>query len=412
MSHEFLNFILAVAILITAAKWAGYLSTKVGQPSVLGELIAGLILGPTVLNMLGWSIFGHDEALGETIGMMGELGVILLMFLAGLELHLSELLESGKISAVSGTIGVIFPLILGWGTARFFGASNAEAVFIGLALSATSVSISAQTLLELNVLRSPVGLALLGAAVFDDILVILLLSVSAIIFGGVAGGMSSILTTVGLMIAYLVAASLFGMYILPWLTSFTNRLPISQGMIAFVLVMTLLYAWSAEVIGGMAAITGAFLLGLFLARTAHKARIETGVVALAYGFFVPIFFVDIGLSANLRAVSGSAWWFAILLTVVAIASKIVGCGIGAMATGFNRKDALRLGIGMVSRGEVGLIVAAYAAGQGLMSPDHFAIVVFMVIVATLVTPPMLRAAYANEDAPPQAPLPTEHATPA
>ncbi|MEZ4584368.1 MAG: cation:proton antiporter [Caldilineaceae bacterium] len=399
MPHQFLNFILAVGIIITAAKWAGYLSTRIGQPSVLGELLAGLILGPTVLDMLHvWPVFAHDEQLGEIIRMMGELGVIFLMMLAGLELHLSELLQSGKVSALSGTIGVILPFVLGWATARAFGAGNVESVFIGLALSATSVSISAQTLLELNVLRSPVGLALLGAAVFDDILVILLLSIATLVFNGGAGGLVSVLFTIGSMLLYLVGASLLGLYVLPRLTEMSNRLPISQGLIAFVLVATLLYAWSAEIIGGMASITGAFLVGLFLARTPYKARIETGVAALAYGFFVPIFFVDIGLNANLRAVTGSAWLFAIAITVVAIASKIVGCGVGGLLSGFSRKNALRLGIGMVSRGEVGLIVAAFAAGQGLMTQDDFSITVFMVIVATLVTPPMLRAAYAGETA--------------
>lgn len=406
MPHQFLNFVLAVAIIVTAAKTAGYLSTMIGQPSVLGELLAGLILGPTVLDMLNmWPVFAHDEGLGEIIRMMGELGVIFLMMLAGLELHLSELLQSGKVSALSGTIGVILPFVLGWGTARLFGTSNVEAVFIGLALSATSVSISAQTLLELNVLRSVVGLALLGAAVFDDILVILLLSVSSLVFGGGSGGLGSILMTVGAMVLYLAGASLLGIYVLPPLTETANRLPISQGLIAFVLVATLLYAWSAEIIGGMAPITGAFLVGLFLARTPYKPRIEAGVSALAYGFFVPIFFVDIGLNADLRAVTGSAWFFAIAITVVAVFSKIIGCGLGGLLSGFGRKDALRLGIGMVSRGEVGLIVAAFAAGQGLMSRENFSITVFMVIVATLITPPLLRAAYANETAAQREPRP-------
>ncbi len=186
---EFLTFILAVAIIITAAKFGGYLSVKAGQPSVLGELIVGIILGPTVLDMLhAWPVFAHSEGLGEVLKLMAELGVIFLMMLAGLELHLEELLRAGKVSALSGTIGVFLPLILGYYTAIFFGAGTSEAVFIGLALAATSVSISAQTLMELNVLRSRVGLALLGAAVFDDILAILLLSIGAIVFGGAMGG--------------------------------------------------------------------------------------------------------------------------------------------------------------------------------------------------------------------------------
>ncbi len=408
MSHDFLNFILAVAIIIVAAKLSGYISIRLGQPSVLGELIAGLILGPTVLNMLHWPIFGNSEALGETIKMMAEFGVILLMMLAGLELHLNELLESGKVSALSGTLGVILPLFMGWGLALAFGAPNSEAVFIGLALSATSVSISAQTLMELNVLRSSVGLALLGAAVFDDILVILLLSIAAILFVGGAGGLGEITMTVLWMVSYIAVASLIGLFVIPTLARWANRLPVSQGIVAFAIVLVLLYAWAAEVIGGMAAITGAFLIGLFLARTPYKSRIESGIVALAYGFFVPIFFVNIGLEVNMRGISGSMWWFAIALTVVAIFSKIIGCGSGALLSGFSRMDSLRLGIGMVSRGEVGLIVASFAVSQSLLTQTNFSIVIFMVIVATLVTPPMLRAVYSSEKStnqPDQTPTP-------
>jgi Kef-type K+ transport system membrane component KefB len=395
MSHDFLNFMLAVAIIIVAAKLSGYLSIRLGQPSVLGELLAGIILGPTVLNMLHWPIFADSEGLGEIIKMMAELGVILLMMLAGLELHLNELLESGKVSALAGTLGVITPLVLGYGLAIFFGAGTAEAVFIGLALSATSVSISAQTLMELNVLRSSVGLALLGAAVFDDILVILLLSVSAILFGGAVGGVGAIGMTVVWMVVYIVGASLIGLYVIPILARWANRLPVSQSMIAFTFVVTLLSAWAAEVVGGMAAITGAFLVGLFLARTPYKSRIESGIAALAYGFLVPVFFVDIGLEVNMRGISGNLWWFAIALTAIAIVSKIVGCGGGALLSGFSRQDSLRLGIGMVSRGEVGLIVASFAVSQQMLSQANFSIVVFMVIIATLVTPPLLRAVYAS-----------------
>jgi len=396
---EFLTFILAVAIIITAAKFGGYLSIKAGQPSVLGELIVGIILGPTVLNMLhAWPVFAHSEGLSEMLTMMAELGVIFLMMLAGLELHLDELLKAGKVSALSGTIGVFLPLILGYYTAIAFGAGTSEAVFIGLALAATSVSISAQTLMELNVLRSRVGLALLGAAVFDDILAILLLSVGAILFGGAMGGMGDIVVTVLRMVGYLVGASLIGLYLIPPLASFSAKLPVSRRLLSFVVVATLIYAWSAEYIGGMAAITGAFMVGLFLARTPYKARIEAGISALAYGFFVPIFFVNIGLQANMRGISGSAWWFAIAITVVAILSKIIGCGAGGLLSGFNRKDSLRLGIGMVSRGEVGLIVASFAVAQGLLSSANFSIVVFMVIIATLVTPPMLRWAYSGDSA--------------
>lgn len=395
----FLNFILALSIIIVAAKASGYVSTRLNQPSVLGELLAGLILGPTVLDMLHvWPFFSTDTHLGETITLMAELGVLLLMMLAGLELHLSELLGSGKVAALSGILGVIVPLGLGWGTATLFGASTTEAIFIGLTLSATSVSISAQTLMELNVLQSRVGLALLGAAVFDDIMVILMLSVFSILAGGAAAGLGGVAFTILRIIGYLVLASLLGFWLLPHLIARIDRLPISQGVIAFVLVICLLFAWAAEAFGGMAAITGAFLVGLFLARTPFREHLEARISALAYGFFVPIFFVNIGLEVNMRAISGNAWWFALLLTVVAVISKILGSGLGAQLGNFSRRESLQLGIGMVSRGEVGLIVASFGLTEGLITQADFSIVVFMVIVATLITPPMLRAAFA---APPQ-----------
>jgi Kef-type K+ transport system membrane component KefB len=398
MAQEFLDFLIALAIVIFAAKLGGYISTRFGQPSVLGELLVGVILGPTIFNMVfSWPLFHEPVLLAEALTLMAELGVILLMLLAGLELRLAELLGSGKVSAPAGVLGVLVPLGMGYGAAVLFGVESVEALFIALTLSATSVSISAQTLMELGVLRTRVGLGLLGSAVFDDILVILLLSIGfGLISGSASEGVGGVLRTVAGMIAYLVAAVLIGIYLLPRLAVWVERLPISQGIIAFALVITLLFAWAAEVIGSMAAITGAFLVGLFLARTPFRERIERGVTAMAYGFFVPIFFVNIGLAVNMREIGDNAILFTAVITIVAVASKILGSGLGALIGGFQRREALQLGIGMVSRGEVGLIVATSALSEGLLSPANFSIVVFMIIVATLITPPMLRASFARQ----------------
>lgn len=397
MHEGFLTFILAIALIIVVAKLGGYLSARAKQPAVLGELLVGILLGPTILNLLHLPPFDTHPELAESITWMAEIGVILLMFLAGLELELSELLKSGRVAALAGTLGVIVPLGLGWAVSLLFDYTGNEAIFIGLALSATSVSISAQTLMELNVLRSRTGLALLGSAVFDDILVILLLSIFAILAGAGAAGDASILQTILLMVGYFIGAVAVGWF-LPRLFHLVSKLHISQGLVAFALAACLVFAWAAEVIGGVAAITGAFIAGLLLARSPHARQIEHGVSTLAYSFFVPIFFVNIGLESNLRAISGGAWIFALIITVVAIGSKIIGSGLGALLGGFSRNDALRLGIGMVSRGEVGLIVASFAAAQGLLSDDGFSITVFMVIISTLVTPPMLRAVYARQPA--------------
>ena len=398
MSHEFLNFLLAVVIVLIAAKGAGYLSSRLGQPSVLGELLVGLLLGPTALNMLGaWPIFAGDSHLSESLALFAEIGVLLLMFLAGLELDLGDLLRSGRVAGLAGTFGVVVPLAGGFATARLFGMPTVEAIFIGLALSATSVSISAQTLMELGVLRSKVGLGLLGAAVFDDILVVLLLSGATVVFGAADEG-ASLLMILARMVLFLAGASVVGLFVVPPLIRRISDLPVSQVVPTFALVTCLLFAWVSEALGGVAAITGAFMAGLFLARTPYVHQIESGISALAYSFFVPIFLVNIGLQANLRAISGAAWYLAIALTVVAIVTKVVGSGLGALLGGFNRRDSLRLGIGMISRGEVGLIVASVAMAAELVRQESFSEIVYMVIVATLVTPPLLRLAYREEPA--------------
>ena len=397
MAGEFLDFALALVIIVFIAKISGYISTRLRQPSVLGELLAGIILGPTLLDFFHWPIFHHGDHLVEPITLLAEFGVVLLMMLAGMELHLPELLQSGKVAALAGTLGVLVPVGLGIGTAVLFAVDMNQAIFVGLALAATSVSISAQTLIELNVLRSRVGLAMLGAAVFDDILVILLLSIGFLLIGsGAAVGLGSIAITILKMVLYLAAASFIGARVLPFLAYRVSHLPISQGTTAFALVVCLLFAWAAEALGGMAAITGAFLAGLFLARTPLKHDIEESMSALAYGFVVPIFLVNIGLAADFGGISGTAWVFAIVLTIVAVVSKILGSGLGALWGGFNRRESVQLGIGMVSRGEVGLIVASFALLEGLMTADVFSIVVFMVIIATVVTPPLLRLAFSGE----------------
>ncbi len=400
MDSELLNFLAGVVIVIVAAKVGGYLSIRIGQPSVLGELLVGILLGPTVLNMLGaWPLFAGDGHLSASLTLFAEIGVILLMFLAGLELDLGDLLRSGRVAGLAGTLGVVVPFVGGYATARLFGLDSVEAVFIGLALSATSVSISAQTLMELGVLRSKVGLGLLGAAVFDDILVVLLLSGASVVFGA-GGGEGGILMVLVRMVLFLVGASAVGLYVVPWLMARVEGLPVSQAVPTAALVICLLFAWASEALGGMAAITGAFMAGLFFARTTYVRHIETSLAAMAYSLFVPVFMVNIGLQANLRAISGAGWYLAIALTVVAIVAKVIGSGLGALAGGFNRRDSLRLGVGMISRGEVGLIVASVALRTELIHPSTFSGIVFMVIVATLVTPPLLRLVYRDDAATP------------
>ncbi len=392
----FLQLSLALVIIIFAAKAAGYLSTRLGQPSVLGELLAGLLLGPTLLDFVHLPLFA-DAHLGETISQLGELGVVFLMFMAGLEVDLGQLKQTGKVSALAGALGVVFPVLMGWGAATLFGFAPQAGLFAGLILAATSVSISAQTLLELKVLRSRVGVALLGAVVFDDLLVILLLSifVGLVVDAGSSAGLAGAAWVVVRMGLYLGLATIAGLRFIPRLAQRVAVLPISQGLLALVLVTVLFYAWAAEVWGGMAAITGAFLAGLLFGRTHFREQIETGIHTLAYALFVPIFFVNIGLEVNARELGTGSWIFVVVICLVAVLSKIVGSGLGARLGGFSTQEALRLGAGMVPRAEVALIVADLGLLEGLIGPEIFATVVIMVIFTTLVTPLLLRALFAQ-----------------
>ncbi len=386
----FLQFTIALVVIIVAAKLGGYVSYKLNQPSVLGELIVGIILGPSVLNFLHWPYFS-DEHLAESISHLAEVGVLLLMFIAGLDLHLSDLAKSGKVSALAGIFGVVVPMGLGTLVGVLFQLDMLSSLFIGLVLAATSVSISAQTLMELNVLRSKVGISMLGAAVFDDVLVVLGLSVFVAVLQ-TSGDSSwlSILLVIVQMVVYLGIAISAGIWLLPRLSNWVENLPISKGMIAFAFVVALLYAWAAEALGSMAALTGAFLAGLMFSRTRVKDYIESGISTLAYAVFVPVFFVNVGLSADARQLTSQSLLLMLVMIVIAVIGKVFGAGFGARLAGFTNLESLQLGVGMMSRGEVGLIVASVGILEGLISQQTFAAIVGVVIITTLMTPPALR----------------------
>jgi Kef-type K+ transport system membrane component KefB len=391
----FLQLALALVIIILLAKLGGYASYRLGQPSVLGELLVGVLLGPSVIDLLHLPYF-TDAHLSEVVHLLAEIGVLLLMFIAGLGLHLSDLVESGKVAALAGVLGVLAPLLLGAGAGVAFGMDFQNALFLGLILAATSVSISAQTLIELNVLRSRVGIALLGSAVFDDILVILGLSLFVALVLAEGQGWISVLWIFLRMLIFLGVASAVGKWLLPRLSAKFYNLPVSQGLAAFTFITILLYGWAAEVIGHMAAITGAFLAGLWLAQSPLRERILNQTSVIAYAVFVPIFFVNIGLTANARLLAGESLWLLLSVVVVAVFSKIIGAGAGAWIGGFSRRESLQLGVGMMSRGEVGLIVANVGIAEGLISESVFAMVVGVVILTTLLTPPWLRALFVTK----------------
>jgi Kef-type K+ transport system membrane component KefB len=388
----FLQLTLALAVIILAAKVGGWVAVRLRQPAVLGELLVGLVLGPTIIDLVHLPFVTDPELLSEEIQALAELGVVFLMFMAGLEVEVSEMLHTGQASLLSGMLGVIAPLFLGALVAMPFGYADQTAWFIGIILTATSVSISAQTLLELGVIRTREGLTLLGAAIVDDVLVLLLLSIFLALSGAAAGEGSIVVVTLK-MLAYLGGAAALGWFVLPRLVAWVDRQPISEGLIAVVLISTLIFAWSAEVMGGLAAITGAFMAGLGLGRSHLRDKIEQKMRVITYGFLVPIFFVSIGLEANLREITGALLPFLIVLFIVAVLSKVIGAGLGARLAGLKSREALRVGVGMISRGEVGRIVAGVGVQQQLISPEVFSVVVVLILLTTLITPLLLRAVF-------------------
>jgi Kef-type K+ transport system membrane component KefB len=387
----FLQLAFELVVILLAAKAAGYLSTRLGQPSVLGELLIGVLLGPSLLNILHLP-FINNASLGTTISELSELGVLLMMFIAGLELHLGELASHRKVSLLASIGGLLLSITLGWGAGRIFGLTNAASLLLGLALAATSVSISARTLMELGVLSSRVGLSLLGAAVMDDILSIVSFSIFLAVYSG-TGGIASLIWIVLRMLLFLSLATAFGLWVLPALARWVERLSISQGSLAFAIIILLVYGLAAELVGQMAAIIGAFLAGLMFARTPEKSIIEHGITPLAYGFLVPVFFINIGLSVDLRSLHPSAIWFILVITLAAILGKLLGAAGGSRLAGMPGYASIQLGTGMVARGEVTLIIAAVGSQAGLISGIAFSAIVAAVLLSTLVTPPLLRIVF-------------------
>jgi Kef-type K+ transport system membrane component KefB len=401
---EAVQLFLALGVLITLAKTCGYIATRFGQPAVLGELIAGVIIGPSLVNLLHIpALFASGTDVEHTVIEIAELGVLLLMFSAGLEIDLEGLTKVGPTAIAAGVLGVLAPILIATPSALIFGYPFEKGLFISLILSATSVSISAQVMMELGVIRSREGLALLGAAIVDDVLVILLVSLFiAINPGGAAANAESrsIPEVLVRLVGFLTIATAACWFALPWIAKRVSKTSISAGVVIVAVISALLMGAAAEVFGGVAAITGAFIAGVALSRADHriKEKIEEGLYTINYGLLVPVFFVSIGLQTNLRLLDAAILPFAIVLTLGAIVSKIVGAGAGGLLTGFNRLSSLRLGTGMISRGEVGLIIGALGIRSGIITQETFAAIVLVVLVTTIITPPLVRWSFARPHA--------------
>ncbi len=388
---EILNFLLLLALIVAAAKGAAWLSLRLGQPAVLGELLAGVVLGPSLLDLLHRKPFA-GEGMAAGVFLLANVGVVLLMFIAGLETDLEQMRKVGRVAAAAGVAGVVVPLLFGLAVALPFGFDVQKSVFMGIVLTATSVSITVQTLIELRQLDSKEGTTLLGAAVVDDVIALVVLAVFVAVSLSGGGGLAGVGVVLLRMAAFFVVAILLGRFLRPALGR-AERAPVSEGLLAVTLVAVLAYSWSAEALGGVAAITGAYLAGVLVAKAGYRQELEHRLKAFTYALLVPIFFVSIGLQTNARALAAQDIPLAFLIILAAVAGKVIGCGAGARLAGFTGSEALRIGVGMISRGEVGLIIAAIGLQTGLLGERGFAIMVIMVLATTVITPPLLRSVF-------------------
>ncbi len=396
-----LQILLCIAVIILIAKLVGALTARLGLPLVLGELLAGVFLGPTVFNI--WSLsWLAQPATAESVSVvavfkvLAEIGVVLLMFVAGLETDVAMMRSAVAPAFWAATGGVILPMLGGTALARQFGFSWQEAIFIGTILTATSVTITAQTLMNLKQLRSKAGSTILGAAVIDDVLGLIVLSLVIAIApqmtSGAAMSWGALAVTLTKMSVCLVLLFWLGPPLTRWVLRQASIIHGHHTEVAAALIIAFLLAFQAEWLGGMAAITGAYLAGLFVALTSAREKVSLELQPMINSFFGPIFFVSIGLEVNARHLGGGILFFSILL-LIAIVGKIAGCGLGALFSGFSRRESLVVGVGMIPRGEVGLITASLGLAAGLVSRDLYAQVVVLVLLTTLLTPPLLRFAF-------------------
>lgn len=377
------GFLVSVAVIILSTKILGDLTKKVSMPQVVGALLAGVLIGPT-----GPGLIAETDFLDYT----AEIGVIMLMFLAGLDTDINEIKRNSLTCLTVAGIGVIVPLIGGTVCYYFFFEAGAtgfddilKAVFVGVVLTATSVSITVEALREMGKLDGKVGNTILGAAVLDDIIGIVVLTI-------VSSFKDSDVSVSGVLIKIL----LYGicMAVLALILSKGKNIIDSnikkQRASTYILAACLLISFASEHFFGVADITGAYLLGLFLSSHGIKHEIYRKINVPSYIFFSPIFFASVGLKVNLEGMTGTIVVFSIVLLVIAILTKIIGCGLGAKICGFSGKESVQVGIGMVSRGEVALIVAQKGSEMGLLSLTLMPAVVLVVIATTIFTPIILK----------------------
>ena len=391
---ESYSFLLFLAIIMISTKILGLFTRKIHMPAVVGALVAGVILGPSCLNLI--TLTGDT---GVFLEQMAEIGVILLMFNAGLETDLSELKKNGVASFVTALIGVIVPLIGGFlGYAFFFHTDFSDydevlkAVFVGVVLTATSVSITVETLREMGKLKGKVGTTILGAAVIDDIIGIIVLTIVT----SLKDTSVSPITVVLKIVLYFVFIAVL-IFVLTKLKVFVEEQDEKRRTAIICVALCFILSYISEEYFGIADITGAYFAGLMLCTMKVGPYVARRCEIPSYLIFSPVFFASVGLKVTLGGMDASIWIFAIILLVIAILSKVVGCGLGAKICGCTGKEAFQVGIGMISRGEVALIVAQKGYASGMLDDVLFAPMVLVVIVTTLITPILLKLVMKDND---------------
>lgn len=385
---ESYSFLLFLAIILISTKVLGLFSRKIHMPAVVGALAAGVILGPSCLGMITL-----DGSTGVFLEEMAEIGVILLMFNAGLETDLSELKKNGVASLVTALIGVIIPLVGGFlGYAMFFHTDFTDyteclkAIFVGVVLTATSVSITVETLRELGRLKGKVGTTILGAAVIDDIVGIIVLTI-------VTSLKDTSVSPISVIVKILLYFVFIGVvtFCLMKIRRFVEMQDEKRRVVILSVAFCFIMAYVSEQFFGIADITGAYFAGLMLCSLKVGPYIARRCEIPSYLIFSPVFFASVGLKVALGGMNASIWIFSALLLVIAILTKVIGCGFGAKICKCTNMEAVQIGIGMISRGEVALIVAQKGYSCGLLNDVLFAPIVLVVIVTTLLTPILLKA---------------------
>ena len=379
-----------LAIIIIFAKFFGILARKCKAPQVVGEIIAGLIIGPSMLRLVEQTDF---------LIQMAEIGVVLLMFSAGLETNLKDLMKSGPIAFLIACSGVFVPLAGGsllymgfygvqpWGSEGFY-----KAVFIGVIMTATSVSITVQSLKELGKLKGKVGTTILSAAIIDDVIGIIVLTFVI----GFKNPESNASKVVLYTILFFVCAVLFGFVLYKLFKWVDNRYPHTRRIPIISLAICFAFAYVAEAWFGIADITGAYVAGIILCSIRDSEYIDEKIDINSYMLFGPVFFASIGLKTNIDNIDGSIMLFAIGFVFVALITKIIGCGLMSKLCKFSFNDSLKIGVGMMTRGEVALIVSQKGLSVGLMTPVYFTAVILLIIISSISTPIVLKLLYSRD----------------